>query len=227
MKSFFETVFNGGHPLAVQPMSYDHLRQLHRLRVPDAVSSAAMIADRWLGQRYSVIDGGVIMAIGEFALMSPPLLFVGLALLIIGNGFFKPEHLDAGRQSLQPGDARIDRAYSIFYVGIQCRRVLLAADLRQPRRGSAFGYKWGFFAAGIGMVIGLLIYMIALRTLPKDRIARLQNKTEEKKPLTGPGLESGHRAYPAVLPHHAVLGRLRAAGATRSACGPSSSPTVT
>src|SRR5665213_1780746 len=49
-----------------------------------------IIADRWLGQRFSVIIGGVTMAIAEFVLMEPNLLFVGLLLLIVGNGFFKP-----------------------------------------------------------------------------------------------------------------------------------------
>ena len=184
MKSFFETVFNGGHPLAVQPMSsiiYGNYTAFVYL----TPFFGGMIADRWLGQRYSVIVGGVIMAIGEFALMSPPLLFVGLALLIIGNGFFKPNISTQVGNLYQPGDARIDRAYSIFYVGINVGAFFSPLICGSLAEDPAFGYKWGFFAAGIGMVIGLLIYMIALRTLPKDRIARLQNKTEEKKPLTG------------------------------------------
>ncbi len=77
-----------------------------------------IIADRWLGQRMSVIVGGVTMAIAEFTLMSPSLLFIGLFLLILGNGFFKPNISTQVGNLYKPGDSRIDRAYSIFYVGI-------------------------------------------------------------------------------------------------------------
>src|SRR5580698_2779798 len=182
IKHFFESLL--GHPLGVQPMSsiiYGNYTAFVYL----TPFFGGMIADRWLGQRYSVIVGGVIMAIGEFALMSPPLLFVGLALLIIGNGFFKPNISTQVGNLYQPGDARIDRAYSIFYVGINVGAFFSPLICGSLAENPAYGYRWGFLAAGVGMVIGLLVYLIALRTLPKDRIARLQNKTEEKKPLTG------------------------------------------
>jgi len=183
MKGLFETLFNGGHPLAVQPLSsiiYGNYTAFVYL----TPFFGGMIADRWLGQRYSVIVGGVIMAIGEFALMKPELLFVGLACLIIGNGFFKPNISTQVGNLYQPGDARIDRAYSIFYVGINVGAFFSPLICGSLAEDPAFGYKWGFFAAGVGMVLGLIVYMIALRTLPKDRIARLQSQTEEKKPLT-------------------------------------------
>jgi POT family proton-dependent oligopeptide transporter len=184
MKAFFETVFNGGHPLGVQPMSsiiYGNYTAFVYL----TPFFGGMIADRWLGQRYSVIVGGVIMAAGEFALMVPQLLFVGLLLLIVGNGFFKPNISTQVGNLYKPGDARIDRAYSIFYVGINVGAFFSPLICGSLAEDPAFGYRWGFFAAGVGMVIGLIVYLIALQTLPKDRIARLQNKTEEKKPLTG------------------------------------------
>jgi len=184
MKSFFETVFNGGQPLGVQPMSsiiYGNYTAFVYL----TPFFGGMIADRWLGQRYSVIVGGLIMAAGEFALMAPQLLLVGLLLLIVGNGFFKPNISTQVGNLYKPGDARIDRAYSIFYVGINVGAFFSPLICGSLAEDPAFGYRWGFFAAGVGMVIGLIVYLVALRTLPKDRIARLQNKTEEKKPLTG------------------------------------------
>lgn len=183
MKGLFESLFNGGKPLDVQPLSsiiYGNYTAFVYL----TPFFGGMIADRWIGQRYSVIVGGVIMAIGEFALMKPELLFVGLAMLIIGNGFFKPNISTQVGNLYKPGDARIDRAYSIFYVGINVGAFFSPLICGSLAEDPAFGYKWGFFAAGIGMVLGLIVYMIALRTLPKDRIARLQSKTEEKKPLT-------------------------------------------
>ena len=183
MKWFFETVFNGGQPLDVQPLS-SIIYGCYTAFVYLTPFFGGMIADRWIGQRYSVIVGGVIMAVGEFALMAHSLFFIGLFLLIIGNGFFKPNISTQVGNLYQPGDARIDRAYSIFYVGINVGAFFSPLICGSLAEDPAYGYSFGFLAAGVGMVLGILIYLFALRTLPKDRIARLQNKTEEKKPLT-------------------------------------------
>jgi POT family proton-dependent oligopeptide transporter len=142
-----------------------------------------IIADRWIGQRYSVIIGGVTMAIAEFVLMVPNLLFVGLFLLILGNGFFKPNISTQVGGLYKPGDSRIDQAYSIFYVGINVGAFFSPLICGWFANDPAWGYKWGFFAAGVGMVIGQLTYIFALRTLPADRVAKAK-VTEEKKPLT-------------------------------------------
>ncbi|HJW39691.1 MAG TPA: peptide MFS transporter [Rhizomicrobium sp.] len=142
-----------------------------------------ILADRWLGQRMSVIVGGVTMAIAEFTLMSPSLLFIGLFLLILGNGFFKPNISTQVGNLYKPGDSRIDRAFSIFYVGINVGAFF--SPLVCGTLGEHVNWKWGFFAAGVGMVVGQLIYIFALRTLPADRVARLKSATEAKKPLTG------------------------------------------
>src|SRR3989339_706494 len=77
-----------------------------------------MIADRWLGQRKAVVVGGVLMAIGEFMLMSQGLFVPALIMLIIGNGFFKPNISTQVGNLYAAGDHRRDRAFSIFYVGI-------------------------------------------------------------------------------------------------------------
>jgi POT family proton-dependent oligopeptide transporter len=137
-----------------------------------------IIADRWLGQRLSVIVGGVTMAVAEFTLMVPNLLFIGLLLLIIGNGFFKPNISTQVGGLYKPGDSRIDRAYSIFYVGINVGAFFSPLICGSLAEDPAFGYKWGFFAAGVGMVIGQLIYLFALRTLPPDRITRVATTGE-------------------------------------------------
>ena len=179
IKHFFETLV--GHPLGVQPFSsliYGNYTAFVYL----TPFLGGIIADRWIGQRFSVIIGGVTMAIAEFVLMSPNLLFVGLLLLIIGNGFFKPNISTQVGNLYRPGDTRIDRAYSIFYVGINVGAFF--SPLVCGTLGESVGYQWGFFAAGIGMVVGQLIYLVALRTLPADRIARLKQHTETKKGLT-------------------------------------------
>jgi len=140
-----------------------------------------IIADRWLGQRYTVIVGAITMAAAEFTLMVPQLFFLGLFLLIVGNGFFKPNISTQVGNLYAPTDSRIDRAYSIFYVGINVGAFfspLVAGTLAED-----VGYHWGFFSAGIGMLAGMLIYLFGLKTLPADRVARLKAHTETKKPM--------------------------------------------
>jgi POT family proton-dependent oligopeptide transporter len=87
VKHLLELIFNGGDPLGVQPLS-STIYGAYTALVYLTPFFGGIIADRWLGQRYSVIVGGIIMAIGEFVLMAPQAMFLGLLLLIIGNGFF-------------------------------------------------------------------------------------------------------------------------------------------
>ncbi|HZH48744.1 MAG TPA: peptide MFS transporter [Nitrospira sp.] len=183
IKHVFELIFNGGQPLDIQPLSsviYGNYTAFVYL----TPFFGGMIADSWLGQRRSVIVGGVTMAIAEFTLMEPRLLFVGLALLIIGNGFFKPNISTQVGNLYRSGDSRIDRAYSIFYVGINVGAFFSPLVCGTLAESPALGYKWGFFAAGVGMVIGQLVYIFALRTLPKDRVERARGSNEVKRPLT-------------------------------------------
>jgi proton-dependent oligopeptide transporter, POT family len=145
-----------------------------------------LIADRWIGQRYSVIVGGVLMASAEFMLTQDSLFFIGLLLLIVGNGFFKPNISTQVGNLYKAGDSRIDRAYSIFYVGINIGAML--APLICGTLGEEVGWHWGFFASGVGLTLGLLVYLFALRTLPLDRInkAKAEKKEQpaERKKLT-------------------------------------------
>ena len=179
LKSIFEGLV--GRQLGVQPFS-SLIYGTYTAFVYLTPFFGGMIADRYLGQRYSVIVGGVIMSIAEFTLMVPTLFFLGLLLLIIGNGFFKPNISTQVGNLYKPGDNRIDRAYSIFYVGINVGAFF--SPLICGSLGESIGYQWGFCAAGIGMVAGVFIYLAALRTLPADRIGRLKANTEEKTKLT-------------------------------------------
>jgi POT family proton-dependent oligopeptide transporter len=136
------------------------------------------IADRFWGQRYTVILGGIVMAAGEFTLTQTSLFFIGLLLLIIGNGFFKPNISTQVGNLYKPGDSRIDRAYSIFYVGINLGAML--APWICGTLGEDVGWHWGFFAAGVGLLLGVVIYLFALRTLPPDRLTQAR---AEKTPV--------------------------------------------
>ena len=176
-----------------------------------------IIADRWLGQRYSVIVGGVLMAAAEFTLMVPQYLFIGLFLLILGNGFFKPNISTQVGNLYRAGDSRIDRAYSIF----------MSASMWVPssHRSSAArlakmsDINGGSLPRGLGMAVGQVVYVFALRTLPPDRISRMKTSKEEKKPLTAREWKSGHSAHSSLHPHQPVLGRLRATGQHHQSLG--------
>lgn len=181
LKHFFELVYNGGQPLGPQPLS-SIIYGTYTSFVYLTPIIGGIIADRWLGQRNSVIVGAAIMAVGEFTLMAPHLFFLGLFLLIIGNGFFKPNISTQVGNLYKPGDSRIDRAFSIFYVGINLGAFF--SPLICGSLGEAYGYHWGYFAAGAGMVIGLVSYLFALRTLPQDRATRIKTQKEEKKQMT-------------------------------------------
>ena len=133
------------------------------------------LADRWFGRRYTVVVGGILMAIGHFLMAFENYFYFALLFLIIGNGGFKPNISTQVGGLYKAGDHRIDRAYSIFYVGIN-----LGALIGQNICG-AFGdaqlWSYGFGAAGVGMLIGTLVYLFALRILPHDRPVRATQQT--------------------------------------------------
>ncbi len=117
------------------------------------------IADRYLGYRPSIMLGGSLMAVGLFLLLIPDLTWFlfGLAVIVVGNGLFKPNISTMVGQLYAPGDARRDSGFTIFYMGINAGAAL-APLICGTLIGAHFGYKWGFFAAGIGMVAGLMVF---------------------------------------------------------------------
>jgi len=125
-----------------------------------------LIADRMLGQRRTVILGATLMAIGHFMMAFEHLFLVALGFLILGNGAFKPNISTQVGSLYPPGDRRRDRAFSIFYVGINLGAFL--APLVCGTLGEKLGWHYGFTAAGVGMTIGLIIYLAATPHLPRD-----------------------------------------------------------
>jgi len=152
-------------PLGVQPLS-SNIYGLYTALVYLTPIFGGLLADRVLGQRRTVVIGAVLMAIGHFMMAIQPLFLFALLTLILGNGAFKPNISTQVGRLYPPGDRRRDRAYSIFYVGINLGAFL--APLVCGTLGEEVGWPYGFGAAGVGMVIGLVIYLSALRTLPAD-----------------------------------------------------------
>ena len=129
-----------------------------------------LLADRLLGQRRTVIVGASLMAVGHFMMAFEQLFLLALGFLILGNGAFKPNISTQVGALYATGDRRRDRAFSIFYVGINLGAFL--APLVCGTLGEKLGWHYGFAAAGVGMTLGLIIYLAATPTLPKDALER-------------------------------------------------------
>ena len=124
-----------------------------------------LIADRLLGQYRSVFVGGVIIALGHFVLAFDILtaFYVGLTLIVIGTGLLKPNVSTLVGSLYAPGDARRDAGFSIFYMGINLGAFigpLIAGYLAQR-----VNWHVGFAAAGVGMTLGLIQYVVGRRPL--------------------------------------------------------------
>lgn len=125
-----------------------------------------IIADRWLGRTRSVVLGGLMMMAGHFAMAFEPLLFPALALVALGNGLFIPPLAVQVGSLYADDDPRQAQAFSAYYMGINLGGLL--APLVCGTLGEEFGWHWGFAAAGIGMGVGLIVYLRYLRLLPGD-----------------------------------------------------------
>jgi dipeptide/tripeptide permease len=121
------------------------------------------LADRFLGNKRAVIIGAVLMAIGQLLLgtFEEKSIFMGaLLFLIIGNGFFKPNMSTQVGRLYPPNDGRLDGAYTIFYMGINLGAFLAPLVCGWLADNTMGGYHSGFIMAGIGMVLGLVIYLV-------------------------------------------------------------------
>lgn len=142
------------------------------------------IADKLLGYRIAIILGGILMAIGEFMILGGNefWLLLGMAMIISGNGYFKANISSVVGRLYPDGDPRRDSGFTIFYIGVNLGAFLATTVVAEV--GNQFGYDKGFLLAGIGMVLGSIIFVFGQKHyqghgLPPDR---------EKlfKPIVGP-----------------------------------------
>lgn len=134
------------------------------------------IADRWLGYRGTVLAGAFLMMVGHFAMAVPSMLFPALSLLILGNGLFKPNISTIVGSLYVLDDPRRDAAFTIFYMGINLGAFF--SPLVCGTLAESFSPHWGFAAAGVGMLISLIVFLWGLPTLRPAK--------GEWRPLTRP-----------------------------------------
>ncbi|MFC0876540.1 peptide MFS transporter [Saccharicrinis sp. FJH2] len=134
-----------------------------------------ILADKVLGQRKTIYIGGITMAIGQFMLSASAmssgnidsfrgtLFFVGLGVLILGNGFFKPNISTMVGELYDNSDPRKDAGFTIFYMGINIGAFL--SPLVAGKLGEQVAWHYGFMSAGIGMLIGTTWFLVRSHTL--------------------------------------------------------------
>lgn len=157
-----------------------------------------LLADRLIGFRKAIIFGGILMALGHITLSVGDALhlteminlensatfffYPGLALLIVGNGYFKPNISSLLGRLYEEGDPRRDSGFTLFYMGINVGAFL--APLTCGAIGEIYGWHWGFGLAGVGMIIGLIMFYLGRNDLGEHGFA--PDPAYLKKPVVGP-----------------------------------------
>lgn len=179
LKAGLEAVFG---TLAIQPLA-SQIYGLYTGFVYFTPFFGGILADRLLGQRKTVVIGGILMAIGQFLLAMEQFFLLGLLFLIIGNGCFKPNISTQVGNLYEHGDPRRDGAFTIFYMGINLGAFF--SPLICGTLGQKFGWHYGFIAAGIGMLTGLAVYLGGQRYLaPESKSVKTADTGTEKTALT-------------------------------------------
>lgn len=142
------------------------------------------VADRVLGYKWAVIMGGILMAIGEFLILGGSLnwLYVGMAAIIVGNGYFKANISSIVGKLYSDLDVRRDSGFTIFYIGINLGAFL--ASIVAVGVGEAYGYKYGFALAGVGMLLGIIIFIAGQKLY--GQVAMPPDPEGLKKKVLGP-----------------------------------------
>lgn len=149
------------------------------------------LADRWLGTHKCLIIGAIVIAAGHFTMMleTLPTLYTGLLLVILGTGFFKANVSTMVGQIYKQGDPRRDAGFTIFYMGINLGAFI--APIICGWLAATYGWAWGFGAAGVGMVFGLLQYLhgrpkhlAGIGLAPTSAQSDAATRAEAARPLT-------------------------------------------
>lgn len=146
-----------------------------------------MIADKILGQRKSIVWGGVLLALGSFVMAVPvkESFFIGMGIMIVGNGYFKPNISTIVGSLYKENDTRRDAGFSFFYMGINIGATL--GGLLCGWVGQTISWHLGFGLAGIFMIIGLITFSIKQNTLGPIGLPPSEEKLKAKTPVGIPG----------------------------------------
>lgn len=138
------------------------------------------IADKILGQRKSILWGGVLVALGSFVMAVPvkESFFIGMGIMIVGNGYFKPNISTIVGSLYKDGDGRRDAGFSYFYMGINIGATL--GGLLCGWVGQKINWHLGFGLAGVFMIVGLITFYLKQHVLGPIGLPPSQQKLKAK-----------------------------------------------
>ena len=128
------------------------------------------LADKYLGAQKTIFIGGITMMLGHFLMVFPDLLFLAMGLLIIGNGYFKPNISILLGRLYKDNDVRRDSGFSIFYIGINLGAFL--APLIVGYVGETINWHYGFAIAGLGMFAGLIQFYLGQKKIIQEDFSK-------------------------------------------------------
>jgi len=128
------------------------------------------LADKYLGTQKTIFIGGITMMLGHFLMVFPDLLFLAMGLLIIGNGYFKPNISTLLGRLYKDNDVRRDSGFSIFYIGINLGAFL--APLIVGYVGETISWHYGFAIAGFGMLAGLIQFYLGQNKIIQEDVSK-------------------------------------------------------
>jgi len=143
--------------------------------------AGGFIADRWLGRTRTITIGALLMAAGHFLMAFEVSFLFALLCLLVGVGCFKGNIATQVGELYGPGDKRRASAFQIFLLAVNI--AVIVAPLVCSTLGEKVAFHWGFGAAGIGMLIGLTVYLSGRRWLPPETIVRRGKAKGERVPL--------------------------------------------
>ena len=152
-------------PLDIQPLA-STIFGLYTGLVYLTPIAGGLIADRWLGRTRTITIGALLMSAGHFLMAFDVTFLLALTLLLCGVGCFKGNLASQVGALYATGDNRRADAFQIYYIFINGG--VIAAPLIAGTLGEVYGWHWGFGAAGVGMLIGLTIYLLGRKYLPPD-----------------------------------------------------------
>jgi proton-dependent oligopeptide transporter, POT family len=186
-RHFLETLYRG--PLAVQPLA-SAIFGLYTGLVYLTPIGGGFLADRLLGRTRTITIGALLMAAGQFLIAFDVTFLIALTSLLIGVGCFKGNLASQVGGLYATGDNRRADAFQIYYIFINAGVII--APLIAGTLGEKVGWQYGFGAAGVGMLIGLAIYLSGRKWLPSDSAVAESKEKAAKPRLT-------HREKMAIL----------------------------
>jgi len=140
------------------------------------------VADRWIGRTRAVTAGALLMALGHFLMAFDASFLPALACLLVGVGAFKGNIAAQVGALYQPGDKRRATAFQIFMLAVQI--AVIVSPIVCGTLGERVAWHWGFGAAGVGMVIGLFVYLAGRRYLPPEAPRAQAQQARPAEPMS-------------------------------------------